>query len=133
MKRYLVIVLGVVLSAILLAPVKQASAQQATHLNAPSPEKIAVTSGGVDIRTGRYAYSSTDVSIGDGGGAISVERTMVTPILGMMHLLETSRIIGKFYCLSNLPLFPIPAASTMLPTFISADALKHSNRCISRT
>lgn len=44
--------------------------------------KIAVTSGGVDIRTGRYAYSKTDVSIGDGGGAIAVERTMPTAISG---------------------------------------------------
>lgn len=82
MKRYLAIVFGAILAASFLAPSQQALAQQATFLNAPSPEKVAVTSGGVDIRTGRYAYSSTDVTIGDGGGAIAVERTMVTPIQG---------------------------------------------------
>jgi RHS repeat-associated protein len=61
---------------------RTALAQQTTHLNAPSPEKIAITPGGVDIRTGRYGYSETDVGIGEGGGAISIERTMVMPILG---------------------------------------------------
>jgi RHS repeat-associated protein len=79
--RYLKTVFGAILATILLVP-QLALAQQATHIDAPSAEKIAVTSGGVDIRTGRYAYSNTDVTIGDGGGAIAVERTMTTPILG---------------------------------------------------
>ena len=82
MKRCFDLVFGAILAAIILASSQQALAQQASYLNAPSPEKIAVTSGGVDIRTGRYAYSKTDVSIGDGGGAIAVERTMPTAISG---------------------------------------------------
>jgi RHS repeat-associated protein len=79
--RYLAVVFLILSAGLLLTP-QQASAQQATVLNAPSPEKIAVTSGGVDIRTGRYAYSATDVAIGDGSGGITVERTMSTPIEG---------------------------------------------------
>jgi hypothetical protein len=81
MQRYLGIVFGAAIAFLSLAP-QQVKAQQAAVLNAPSSEKIAVTSGGVDIRTGRYAYEKTDVSIGDGGGAVSVERTMPTPVLG---------------------------------------------------
>ena len=79
--RFVSLVLGAALALGLFTP-QDVQAQQATYLNAPSPEKIAVTSGGVDIRTGRYAYSKTDVAIGDGSGAIVVERTMPTPILG---------------------------------------------------
>ncbi|MGH6786632.1 MAG: hypothetical protein ACREBO_07355, partial [Novosphingobium sp.] len=58
------------------------AAQTATYLNAPSPEKIAVSAGGVDVRTGRYAYSKTDLKIGEGTGSLSLERTMTTPIQG---------------------------------------------------
>jgi RHS repeat-associated protein len=82
MKRLWLVVLGILIVAGIIARPSDALAQQATYLNAPSPEKIAVTSGGVDIRTGRYAYSKTDVAIGDSGGAIAVERTMPTAILG---------------------------------------------------
>lgn len=57
-----------------------ASAQSNTFLNAPSPEKIAITPGGVDIRTGRLTYTRTDLSINEGSGAIALERTMPTPI-----------------------------------------------------
>lgn len=82
MKRYLTAGLNTFFALVLFGMSQIACAQQATYLNAPSPEKIAVTAGGVDIRTGRYAYSATDVSAGDGGGAISVERTMPTSIVG---------------------------------------------------
>jgi RHS repeat-associated protein len=63
---------------------QSARAQGATFLNAPSPDKIAITPGGVDIRTGRFAYDKTDVSIGgdDDGGGIAVKRTMATAIQG---------------------------------------------------
>ena len=81
MQRYLGIVFGAAIAFLSLAP-QQVKAQQAAVLNAPSSEKIAVTSGGVDIRTGRYAYEKTDVSIGGGGATVSVERTMPTPVLG---------------------------------------------------
>lgn len=54
----------------------------ASFLNAPSAEKVAVTPGGVDIRTGRPAYSKTDLSIGSGGGAITLSRITPTKIPG---------------------------------------------------
>jgi YD repeat-containing protein len=81
-KHYCVLILGAILATFMPIAGQQAFAQSATYLNAPSPEKIAVTPGGVDIRTGRDTYSKTDVSIGDGSGAISVERTMPTAIEG---------------------------------------------------
>ena len=55
---------------------------QSSFLNAPSAERIAVTAGGVDIRTGRQIYSKTDLSIGSGSGAIELKRITPTPIMG---------------------------------------------------
>jgi hypothetical protein len=63
------------------APEDSLSSASSSFLNAPSPEKMAVTPGGVDIRTGRLAYSKTDLSIGDGSGALTLQRTMSTPIV----------------------------------------------------
>ena len=63
-------------------PSYTASAQSITFLDAPSPEKIAITPGGVDIRTGRLAYTRTDLSIGEGSGALALERMMATSIRG---------------------------------------------------
>lgn len=57
-----------------------AATAQSSFLNAPAPEKIAVTPGGVDIRTGRLSYTRTDLSIGQGAGAIDLQRIMTTPI-----------------------------------------------------
>lgn len=51
-----------------------------SFLDAPSPEKIAITPGGVDIRTGRLSYTKTDLSIGEGSGAIELQRIMTTPV-----------------------------------------------------
>lgn len=51
---------------------------QATHLSAPSPEELAIAPGGVDIRTGRPVYNKSDISIGDGPGAIDLVR--MTPV-----------------------------------------------------
>lgn len=61
-----------------------AALAQSTFLNAPSAEKIAVTAGGVDIRTGRQVYSKTDLSIGSGGGAIALNR--ITPVTIPGHI-----------------------------------------------
>ena len=41
----------------------------------PPAEKLIVAGGGVDMRTGRYAFSQTDLSIGDGGtGSLALTR-----------------------------------------------------------
>ena len=53
-----------------------------SSLNAPSPEKIAITAGGVDIRTGRHTYSSKDLVTGTG---FTFERIMPNPILGQVQ------------------------------------------------
>lgn len=43
--------------------------------NAPPPEKMAVSPGGVDMRTGHYAYDATDLTIGAGNpGDLSLKR-----------------------------------------------------------
>lgn len=47
----------------------------------PPPENFVVTPGGVDMRSGRYAYSQTDVSIG-GDGGLALTRTMAQSGLG---------------------------------------------------
>lgn len=46
----------------------------------PPAEKLAVTPGGVDIRTGRYAYSQTDLEIGEADkGGLTLTRSMGSP------------------------------------------------------
>jgi len=75
MKRLVGLLLVLVATVLALPGVAQA---QSSFLNAPSPEKVAVTAGGVDIRTGRQTYSKTDLSIGSGAGAISLTR--ITPV-----------------------------------------------------
>jgi YD repeat-containing protein len=46
----------------------------------PPAEKLAITPGGVDIRTGRYAYSQTDLGIREGeGGGLTLARSMGSP------------------------------------------------------
>ncbi|MGN6773181.1 MAG: RHS repeat domain-containing protein [Rhizobiaceae bacterium] len=77
--RAILSVLGFLAAA---AGAQQAFAQSTSFLNAPSPEKIAVTPGGVDIRTGRLSYNKTDLSIGEGGGSLSLARIMTTAIQG---------------------------------------------------
>jgi YD repeat-containing protein len=54
-----------------------AQAQQTTLINFPA-EKFAMAPGGVDLRTGRYVYSNTDLAVGpaDGAGALKLDRIM---------------------------------------------------------
>jgi RHS repeat-associated protein len=47
---------------------------------APPPEKMMVSPGGVDMRSGRYAYSQTDVSIG-GDAGLALTRTINQQVL----------------------------------------------------
>jgi YD repeat-containing protein len=53
-------------------------------LNAPPAEKMAVSPGGVDMRSGRYAYDQTDLAIG-GGGGLSLARTLAQPVAGHVN------------------------------------------------
>jgi hypothetical protein len=48
---------------------------QSRIVNLPA-EKFLIAPGGVDMRTGRYVYQHSDLSIGAGDGALSLERTM---------------------------------------------------------
>jgi YD repeat-containing protein len=52
------------------------------ELLAPPPEKFVISGGGVDMRSGRYAYSHTDLSIG-GDGGLALTRSMGQ--LGIAH------------------------------------------------
>jgi RHS repeat-associated protein len=65
------------------APTAPAAAQQQSEsrlINTPA-EQFLMTPGGVDMRTGRYAYSETDLSIG-GEGGLALTRTMTQNIPG---------------------------------------------------
>jgi hypothetical protein len=61
--------------------VAQTIGESISSFVAPPAEKLAITPGGVDIRTGRYAYSHTDLAIGGDGenGGLSLTRTMGSP------------------------------------------------------
>jgi len=61
-----------------------ASAQDAsttTLINTPA-EQFLRTPGGVDMRTGRFAYDETDLTIGGGDGALTLARTMAPSVDG---------------------------------------------------
>lgn len=59
-----------------------AGAQSTASNIAPPAEKFAVSPGGVDMRTGRYAYSQTDMAIGGEAGGLSLARTLAQPVAG---------------------------------------------------
>ncbi|HEX9964469.1 MAG TPA: hypothetical protein VGB04_05745, partial [Allosphingosinicella sp.] len=65
------------LAAALLAALALAApaAAQNKIVNTPA-EKFAIAPGGVDMRTGRYAYSETDLTGGGGQGALAITRIM---------------------------------------------------------
>jgi RHS repeat-associated protein len=73
------------LSCVLLAAVNlsaPAGAQSEPKANvSPPAEAYAVSPGGVDMRSGRYAYSQTDLAIGGEGGALALTRTLSQPVL----------------------------------------------------
>ncbi len=55
-------------------------AQEArTSIVTPPAERMAISPGGVDMRTGQYAFSQTDVSIGDSNG-LAFTRTQMVPL-----------------------------------------------------
>jgi RHS repeat-associated protein len=50
-------------------------------INTPA-ETFAMAPGGVDMRTGRYAYSETDLAIGGGDGALALTRSLTADVPG---------------------------------------------------
>ena len=58
-----------------------AAAQDAQANLAPPPERFAVSPGGVDMRSGRYAYSQSDLAIG-GDGGLTLTRTLAQQVAG---------------------------------------------------
>jgi len=65
---------GATLAIIGLALAAPACADPA-QISVPA-DHFVITPGGVDMRTGRYAYSDTDLSIGGESGGLSLTRTM---------------------------------------------------------
>jgi RHS repeat-associated protein len=55
-----------------------AAGQEPSANLSPPAEKYAVAPGGVDMRSGRYAYSQTDVDI----GSLALTRTLAQPVVG---------------------------------------------------
>jgi YD repeat-containing protein len=68
-------------AAAALAASAAAGQTPAANLSPPA-EKYAVAPGGVDMRSGRYAYSQTDVDIGGEGGGLAVTRTLTQAVVG---------------------------------------------------
>lgn len=68
-------------AAVLLALTGNGSAAfaQAKLINMPA-EQVMVSPGGVDLRTGRYNYNQTDVSIGQGENGIGLTRTISSTV-----------------------------------------------------
>jgi hypothetical protein len=59
-----------------------AAAQDDTTLINTPAEQFVTSPGGVDMRTGRFAYSETDLSIGGEGGALALTRAMAPSVRG---------------------------------------------------
>ncbi|MFL6845187.1 MAG: RHS repeat domain-containing protein [Allosphingosinicella sp.] len=72
------------LAAFGLSAAQPALAQGSDKLINTPAEKYAVAPGGVDMRTGRYAYSQTDLSIGGEGesGGLALTRLMTAGLSG---------------------------------------------------
>src|SRR5690348_10561297 len=60
------------------------SAAAANALLSAPPDKYVVSPGGVDMRSGRYAYTHTDLSIG-GDGEMELTRTLNQQALGHLN------------------------------------------------
>lgn len=61
--------------ALFSAFVSTVSPAVADNVLAPPPDKFVISAGGVDMRSGRYAYNHTDLSIG-GDSGLALTRTM---------------------------------------------------------
>lgn len=65
-----------------LAIVSPAFAQSTS--SSPPAEKFVISPGGVDMRTGRYGYDMTDLSVGESNetGGLALSRTLSTAVVG---------------------------------------------------
>lgn len=83
MWRSISIRLLISLAACLLSAVP-AAAQENMLISFPA-EKYAMTPGGVDLRTGRYVYSNTDLVMGPADGAGTLKLTRILPDYSAGH------------------------------------------------
>jgi hypothetical protein len=66
------------------ATAQTAGATPITTNTSPPAEKMAMTPGGVDIRTGHYVHDDIDLTIGDPSesGGLALQRGPITPVPG---------------------------------------------------
>jgi YD repeat-containing protein len=76
-------ILAILAGALLAAPL--AAQTQSRGNNAPPEERLVVSPGGVDMRSGRYAYNQTDLAIGGEAGALALARTLAQPVAGHVN------------------------------------------------
>jgi YD repeat-containing protein len=85
--------IATILAAVLLLPIAQVHAQEiggggessgSGGVVSPPPERLLVSPGGVDMRSGEYVYEQTDVSIGEDSeqGGLALTRSMKADVLG---------------------------------------------------
>ena len=70
----------ILLGALLATPL--AAHAQSRGTSAPPQERLVVTPGGVDMRSGRYAYDQADLTIGGESGALALARTLTQTVAG---------------------------------------------------
>jgi len=75
------LVLGLIAAGWAAVPALAQESETTTLISTPA-ETFAMAPGGVDMRTGRYAYSETDLAIGGEGGALALNRTLTQPVPG---------------------------------------------------
>src|SRR6185369_708244 len=64
-------------ASLVLAPATAVALDEATIISNPA-EKYAIGPGGVDMRTGQYVYTETDLQVGPKDGGLALTRT--TPV-----------------------------------------------------
>jgi hypothetical protein len=80
---------------------------------APPAERLAVAPGGVDMRTGRYNFSQTDLSIGEDNetGGLALTRSLGTDAIG--HISPLGNFSHNYDIFVDLQLVPLdPTGST---------------------
>lgn len=84
LRRRFVRLVGSILAAILTSGVFAPAPVAAQGTLAPPPDKFIVSPGGVDMRSGRFAYSQTDVSVG-GENGLALTRTLTQQVAGHIN------------------------------------------------
>jgi YD repeat-containing protein len=78
---------AVLWAALLLGIIAAPALSQPALISSPA-DKLMTSPGGVDVRTGQYAYNETDLSIG-GEGGLALTRTSVQPMEGYTNPFRT--------------------------------------------